>query len=101
MKIDIISADYFDPKQARDIIFLMDEYAKDPMGGHKGLPDDIKTNLVAKLAKISGAFSVIAYKDDYPVGLINCFEGFSTFSCNPLINIHDIIVSTHFLRYKF
>jgi ribosomal protein S18 acetylase RimI-like enzyme len=26
------------------------------------------------------------------VGLINCFEGFSTFKCKPLVNIHDVVV---------
>jgi GNAT superfamily N-acetyltransferase len=26
------------------------------------------------------------------VGLINCFEGFSTFACRPLVNVHDVVV---------
>jgi ribosomal protein S18 acetylase RimI-like enzyme len=26
------------------------------------------------------------------VGLINCIEGFSTFACRPLVNIHDVAV---------
>ena len=38
------------------------------------------------------AFSVIAYIDGHSAGLVNCFEAFSTFSCKPLINIHDIVV---------
>jgi ribosomal protein S18 acetylase RimI-like enzyme len=29
---------------------------------------------------------------DAPVGLANCFEGFSTFAAKPLINIHDVFV---------
>lgn len=27
-----------------------------------------------------------------PVGLVNCFEGFSTFACKPLVNVHDVVV---------
>jgi GNAT superfamily N-acetyltransferase len=30
--------------------------------------------------------------DGAPAGLANCFEAFSTFSCKPLINIHDLMV---------
>ena len=26
------------------------------------------------------------------MGLINCFEGFSTFAARPLLNIHDLVV---------
>jgi len=35
---------------------------------------------------------VLAYDGDAPVGLANCFQGFSTFACRPLINIHDLMV---------
>ena len=26
------------------------------------------------------------------MGLVNCIEGFSTFACRPLVNIHDVVV---------
>jgi ribosomal protein S18 acetylase RimI-like enzyme len=26
------------------------------------------------------------------VGLVNCIEGFSTFACRPLVNVHDVAV---------
>jgi ribosomal protein S18 acetylase RimI-like enzyme len=29
---------------------------------------------------------------DLAVGLINCIEGFSTFACKPLVNVHDVAV---------
>jgi len=35
---------------------------------------------------------VLAYVDGQPAGLVNCFEGFSTFMCKPLANIHDVVV---------
>ncbi|MBA1330674.1 GNAT family acetyltransferase, partial [Candidatus Endoriftia persephone str. Guaymas] len=40
--------------------------------------------------------SLLAFIDDEPIGLINAFEGFSTFQCRPLLNIHDIIVIPRF-----
>ena len=71
---------------------LLDLYASDPMGGGKSLDEGVKNNLVRELSKLPHAFSFIAYVDEHPAGLINCFEGFSTFLCKPLINIHDIVV---------
>lgn len=90
--IEIITADYKDPEHAQDITTLLDSYANDPMGGGKPLPPQVKRQLVATLAKLPHAFSILAYVDGNAVGLANCFEGFSTFSCKPLVNIHDFMV---------
>lgn len=92
MNIEIIQADYLNQKHAEDIIVLMNAYASDPMGGGKPLTEEVKTHLVQSLAKLPYAFSIISYVDGIAAGLVNCFEGFSTFSCQPLINIHDVIV---------
>jgi ribosomal protein S18 acetylase RimI-like enzyme len=104
--IKIIAANYLLPEHGAAIVQLMDEYASDPMGGGQGLSDYAKANLVATLAERSIARSFLAYIDapdvDAPnvdaraVGLINCFEGFSTFACAPLLNVHDVIVSQSF-----
>lgn len=45
-----------------------------------------------KLASVPHAFSLLAYSANQPVGLANCFDGFSTFKGLPLINIHDLVV---------
>jgi len=90
MDIHIIKADY--AKHGDDIVNLLNAYALDPMGGGKALSDDVKKNLITELAKIPHAFSVLAYSGTKAIGLINCFEAFSTFSCKPLINIHDVAV---------
>jgi ribosomal protein S18 acetylase RimI-like enzyme len=96
MGIEIIIANYKDPQQASDIGDLLDSYARDPMGGGAPLAEGIKNNLAKELAKIPHAYSVIAYVDHRPAGLVNCFEAFSTFQCKPLINIHDVIVVEEF-----
>lgn len=96
MTINIILADYSDPQHAKDICFLMNCYASDPMGMGGKLPGFVKENLINELEKIIGARTILCTVDDKPAGLINCFEGFSTFKCKPLINIHDIIVHKEF-----
>lgn len=92
MNIEVIQADYANPKHSKEIPELLDAYASDPMGGGKPLEAKVKENLVAELGKLSHAFTVMAYIDGTPVGLANCFEGFSTFACKPLVNVHDIVV---------
>ncbi len=94
MNLHIIKADY--ATHGQDIIHLLSAYAQDPMGGGQDLSDDVKSRLIDELAKLPHAFSVLAYHDKQAVGLINCFEAFSTFSCQPLINIHDVIVDSAF-----
>jgi ribosomal protein S18 acetylase RimI-like enzyme len=75
-------------------VHLLDAYAQDPMGGGTALSEFTKHNLVPELAKRPQAFSVLAFDADTPVGLVNCIEGFSTFACKPLVNVHDVVVSS-------
>lgn len=92
MNIEVVKADYLNQQHEKEIPMLLDGYASDPMGGGQPLNENVKKTLVESLSKIPYAFSVIAYVDAQPAGLANCFEGFSTFSCKPLINIHDFVV---------
>ena len=96
MNIEILTADYADKRHRQDIPFLLDAYARDPMGGGAPLDPQVKANLVGELARLPHAFSVIAYVDGAPAGLVNCFEGFSTFQGRPLVNIHDVVVLAQF-----
>jgi len=93
--VRIVMAEYTDSRHGTDIIALMDEYSRHPFGGGEPLPEQCRHQLLPKLAEFPGAFTVLAYSNekDQALGLINCFTGFSTFSCRPLINIHDVIVS--------
>jgi ribosomal protein S18 acetylase RimI-like enzyme len=96
MKIDVLTLNYQDPQHAKDMLFLLDNYALDPMGGAIALSQTVKDNLASELAKLPHAFSVICYVDKIPAGLVNCFEAFSTFKCKPLINIHDVVVAEEY-----
>lgn len=92
MTLTIVKADYSNHQHRSDIPALLNAYALDPMGGGAPLPKQVRDNLVDELARRPYAFSILAYMDDVPVGLVNCFEAFSSFACKPLINIHDVIV---------
>jgi GNAT superfamily N-acetyltransferase len=91
--IAVVRARYDDPSHAAALVDLLDHYARDPAGGGKPLSDFARGNLVASLAARPFVFSVLAFEGDTPVGLINAIEGFSTFACKPLINVHDVVVA--------
>lgn len=90
--VDVVMADYRNPAHARALVDLLDAYARDPAGGGAPLSADAMANLPEALAVRPQAFSVLAYDGKQPVGLINCIEGFSTFACRPLVNVHDVVV---------
>lgn len=96
MSIEIRTADYLNPADARDIGFLLNNYASDKMGGGVPLPQHVQDNVARELSRLPYAFSLLCHVDGAPAGLVNCFEAFSTFACKPLINIHDIAVSSEF-----
>ena len=90
--LQIKRVDYLDAQDAQALVFLLDAYAQDPMGGGEALNPENAARLCSDMAQISGAASFIAWLEDKPVGLINCFEGYSTFKAKPLLNVHDIAV---------
>ncbi len=91
--LEIINADLSQPKHADALLALLNEYALNLMGGKQALPEFVKTNLVAELKQRASAHVILAFVDGSPAGLMIGFEGFSTFACKPLINIHDVVVA--------
>jgi ribosomal protein S18 acetylase RimI-like enzyme len=94
--IEIVESNYTKDRHEKIIIELLDGYATDIMGGGVPLPDNVKANLVDELEKRDAIHTVIAFVDGRPVGLAISIEGFSTFACKPLLNIHDVFVSPNF-----
>ena len=93
--VRICQADYADPAHISALLALLDGYARDPMGGLEPLSDYARDHLPDALRARAFMFSVLAFDDGQnglPVGLINCVEGFSTFACQPLVNVHDVVV---------
>lgn len=90
--LEVVEAQYADPVHATALVDLLDQYARDPAGGSEPLSAFARDRLAAELAARPTAFSVLAFDAGLPIGLINCIEGFSTFACKPLVNVHDVVV---------
>ena len=98
---DCFEADLNDGVIAKGVIDLLNGYACDFFGGNEPLSDYSRENLVNELKKLPTAHVFLARSSGESkemVGLAICFEGFSTFACKPLINIHDFYVKAEFRR---
>lgn len=94
--IDVLDADLSHPPHARALLALMEVYARDPMGGGQGLSGFARANLVDALARRPSAHVILAFAKQEPAGLLVGLEGFSTFACRPLLNVHDLVVGEAF-----
>jgi ribosomal protein S18 acetylase RimI-like enzyme len=92
MSVTVVQADYALPAHAEAVVMLLDAYARDVAGGGKPLSEFTKTHLVRELAMRPQVYSILAFDGEAPVGLVNCMEGFSSFACKPLVNVHDVAV---------
>ena len=93
--LHIHRVDYHAPLDRLHLQQLLDLYARDPMGGGEPLAASALERLCDDLARRPDAASFLAYRGadtSDPVGLINCFEGYSTFKAQPLLNVQDIVV---------
>ena len=94
--MQILEADLTNPEHASALVSLLNNYACSPEGGGAALPSEVQHNLAAALQARPDAIVLLAFVDETPVGLMTCIEGFSTFVCKPLLNIHDVYVSPDF-----
>lgn len=62
------------------------------MGGGTALPPAVRDNLVGELRKRPTVHVLLAFIEQEAVGVAVCIEGFSTFACKPLLNLHDLAV---------
>ena len=92
MTLRVVAVDLENEAISKVWLELLDHYARDPMGGGAGLSDYARRHLVDEVKSLPTFHGALAWAGDEPVGLINCFAGFSTFAAKPLLNIHDIVV---------
>ena len=89
--------DFTQTQDTTDFLFLLDHYMQGPTGNGQPLSPALAERLRHELPRRPTVLSFLAYQNDAhggarPVGLINCVEGFSTFTGQPLLNVHDIVV---------
>ena len=94
----IVRIDLSIASHAQALLTLLDEYARSPEGGGRALSVQVRESLCAVLAARPHYAGWLAFAGQQAVGLINCFEGVSTFRAQPLLNVHDIVVSAPFRR---
>ena len=88
----IVEADLSLDRYQKDVVALTAAYALDEMGNGGPLPPETLEELIPALRRHPTTIIFIAYLDGAPVGIANCFLGFSTFKARQLINVHDLAV---------
>ncbi len=91
--LTIVEANLALPAHGQALLQMLNEYAMHPMGGGEPLSEFVQRNLLSEMQKRPITRAVLAFDGDTPAGLIICVEGFSTFACQPLLNLHDVVVS--------
>jgi len=94
--LEIIDVDFTNPEHGHQVLAMLNEYASGPMGGSCPLPEFARSNLIAELSRRPTAHALLARIDNEAAGVAIYLEGFSTFACRPLVNLHDLAVSPRF-----
>ncbi len=94
--LQIVAIDLQDPAHLASLRSLLEEYALTPEGGGQALAADALARLPALLARSAHYSGWLAQTEGISIGLLNAFEGVSTFKARPLLNVHDIVVSARF-----
>lgn len=99
MTIHTLVAKYQCREHRVAILRLLSEYASDPAINGPGLSFKARQRVVEELAAREHAVSILAFAEGRSgnwdaVGLINGFETFSTFAAMPVLNLHDVMVTS-------
>ncbi len=93
---DVVECDFTNHLHREAIVEILDIYARGISGGGIALTPDARKNLAGELERRANLHTILAFWDGIAVGLAVCVDGFSTFACMPLLNIHDLVVIPDF-----
>ena len=98
VRFAVTKVDFHCVLDSDNLLEALRTYALDPMGGGEDLSDYAKENLVVSLQQrpTCHAFLLKEVGSQQVAGFSICFEGFSTFACAPLLNIHDFAILPSF-----
>lgn len=91
-EVEIIECDFNNPAHTDALVYLINHYISDKMGGGKPLDNLQKISLVEGLRNHPSKLILFALSGNTFIGLTVCFINFATFTVKPFINIHDIVV---------
>lgn len=92
MILRIAEADLTAPADRASLVHIIDTYAREPGGQNAPLSATARARLAEGLRAHPAAFALLARADATAVGAAVCVWGFSTFSGQPSLNIHDFAV---------
>jgi GNAT superfamily N-acetyltransferase len=90
--VKVVRGNLQDPVAQESFLTLLDAYMRHPMGDSRPLNDELRPILIRDLKTNPHCHVFFAVDGDQPVGIANCFQGYSTFNARPVINIHDLFV---------
>ena len=94
--IEVVECDFENPYHKEKLVYLMNQYIKDEMGGGEIIKGRKEKELIEGLRSTPGGIVLFGYYDKKIVGLIIGFIRFATFAVKKMINIHDIIVEKQY-----
>lgn len=94
--IEVVEADLSDQGQAEEFLRLIADYMADPMGEAPAWTEEQRSRVIGELRKQPGLLVLFAKDGAKYVGVVTCFQTFSTFLALPMINIHDIYVDNNY-----
>ena len=92
MTLAFKKVDFDNSEDLSGFTMLLKHYSADPAGGGERIAEEHIQDTIHGLAERHYAHSFLAHLDNRAVGLVTCFESFSTFWAKPILNIHDFVV---------
>lgn len=96
VKLKVVHVNFTSEEHRQALTILLNSYASLPVGQGEALSTDRLAAIWRALGERSWVHAFLAYDHMKPVAMAICLEGFSTFQCAPLLNIHDFYVSEDF-----
>lgn len=90
--ITVVEANLEDPGHQKAILYLLDEYATEPVVSGNPPNPRARARIIPGLQEHPTSLVLLAVEGDEVLGLAICFRVFSTFAGMPLLNLHDIAV---------
>ena len=94
--IEVVEADLSNKRQAEEFLRLISAYMADPMGEAPAWNDTQRSQVISALKEQPGLLVLFAKDGSEYVGVVTCFQTYSTFLAKPMLNIHDIYVDQEY-----
>lgn len=92
----VAEANLSDPADGRDVLRLLEDYARDRMGIGRDLDAEVRARVIEGLREHPTSLVFLARRGERAVGVAVCFVGYSTFAARRLINLHDLSVEADY-----